>query len=422
MNLDLLKESHPAFGNGEEPSWLQGARAKALVELESTGFPGPRTEEWRYSNPKHILNVNWTLGASTASLAEAWKDPNAAVELVFVNGHFCPEQSRGFVGGKITNLKSLLGDKNAEKILARFTHEDSEAFSALNLAFLQDGAWISIDRNQTLEGLIHVLHVTDSSSDTTSQIRNVIALGTHASARVLETYVSNTNDCLTNVVTEIQLADGAELEHTLWQRGTAGSKIGRIHVHQKRDSAYDGHSFWLGSTWVRNDIHVELSEEGAACSLNGLYLLGGKQHLDNHTVIDHQAPHCVSRELYKGVLGGKSTGVYNGMVKVQQIAQKTDSEQANHNLLLSDGADINTKPELEIYADDVKCAHGTTVGQLDQQALMYMRMRGIPKSEAIHILTRAFAQELLEEIEDEVVRGRIEEEVFQRLAQIRDDD
>ena len=211
------------------------------------------------------------------------------------------------------------------------------------------------------------------------------------------------------------------MTHCIWQRGELGSKIGRVHIRQSRDSAYDGHSFWLGGEWVRNDIEVELSEPGAACSLNGLYLMDGEQHLDNHTLIDHQAPHCVSRELYKGVLGGKSTGVYNGMVKVQQPAQKTDSEQANHNILLSDSADINTKPELEIYADDVKCAHGTTVGQLDAEALLYMRMRGIPKAEAVHMLTQAFAEELLGELENEQLRSVMAEHVSTRLHRMRED-
>ena len=357
-----------------------------MQAFEQVGYPGPRTEAWKYSNPKHIAAVDWALAALAALDIEAYRLPHAAVELVFVNGHFSPELSRG-TAPETHTLRAAVESGSAQGQLAQFTAESREAFSALNLAFVQDGAWIRIDEEGDDSGLFHVLHVVDGDSDSAAQIRNRIQLGQHASAQVVESYVGQSSGSFTNAVTEIELSAGSELVHCIWQRGPSGTKVGRVHIQQQRDSAYDGHSFWLGGGWVRNDIEVELKEAGAACSLNGLYLLDGDQHLDNHTLIDHQAPHCVSRELYKGVLGGHSTGVYNGMVKVQQIAQKTDSEQANHNLLLSDSADINTKPELEIYADDVKCAHGTTVGQLDAEALMYMRMRGIPKAEAIHMLT-----------------------------------
>jgi Fe-S cluster assembly protein SufD len=432
-----LQHSHPAFSThspmNAEPTWLAEKRRSALDSFERLGFPGPRVEQWRYSNPKHIAVLDWAIPTNPdlaqdplqalAQRIDGLRIAHATAELVFINGHFSAALSRGLVTSTVGTLK-----ENADETqLARFTHESDEAFSALNLAFHQDGAWIVLDKNQTVEGLIHVIHCVEDfqgvEGDTPActLVRNGILLGEHASARVLESYYSNSADSFTNAVTEVQLAAGAELEHTIWQRNSAngGTKIGRVHVHQSRDSAYDGHSFWLGGTWVRNDIHVELAEPGAACSLNGLYLLDANQHLDNHTLIDHQAPHCISRELYKGVLSGKSTGVYNGMVKVQQIAQKTDSEQANHNILLSDRADINTKPELEIYADDVKCAHGTTVGQLDAVALQYMCMRGIPKADAVAILTGAFAQELLGEIEDEDLRGQLDQAVSSRLSELR---
>jgi len=424
-----LQHSHPAFTGKSEPNWLAEKRRAALASFETLGFPSRRVEQWRYSNPKHIAALDWTLGvepdpeqgAQTAlsNRIDALRIAHATAELVFVNGHFSHALSRGLVSGTIGPLSE--NKDKAKSQLARFTHESDEAFSALNLAFHQDGAWVVLGKNQVIEGLIHVIHLVEGSTSACTLLRNGIVLGEHASARVVESYSCNAADSFSNTVTEVQLGAGAELEHTIWQRNSAngGTKIGRVHVHQARDSAYDGHSFWLGGTWVRNDIHVELAEPGAACSLNGLYLLDAEQHLDNHTLIDHQAPHCLSRELYKGVLSGKSTGVYNGMVKVQRIAQKTDSEQANHNLLLSDTADINTKPELEIYADDVKCAHGTTVGQLDALSLQYMRMRGIPKAEAIAILTGAFAQELLGEVEDESLRDLLEQAVTARLAELR---
>jgi len=377
-------------------------------------------EEWRYSNPKHLAGVEWSLASKASHTVDALRIPHATHELVFVNGHFEPTQSRGFLAGRVSHLAEATENGEAEGLLARFTHESEEPFSALNLAFHQNGAWIVLEADEVVEGLIHILHLVDEGAEACAQLRNVVVLGTHASARIVESYAGQSAGSLTNSMTEIQLGAGAELEHTLWQRGPSGSKVGRVHVHQSRDSAYDSHSFWLGGAWVRNDIHVELAEPGAVCSLNGLYLLDQDQHLDNHTVIDHQAPHCVSRELYKGVLSGASTGVYNGMVKVQQAAQKTDSEQANHNILLSKSADINTKPELEIYADDVKCAHGTTVGQLDAEALLYMRMRGIPKGEAIHILTSAFAQELLGEVEDEDLQSIFGDAVSARLSDLRE--
>lgn len=425
MATSGLQNTHPAFTDGAEPKWLADKRQAALASFNQLGFPGRKLENWRYSNPKHIAAVDWALAKkATASDLEnrvaSHRIPHAIAELVFVNGRFNSTLSRGGVAGQIGPLSQVSDSK--ESLLARFTHDGKEAFSALNLAFHQDGAWIVLTKNTVIDGLIHILHLNDDTSESCSLIRNGIVLGEHASARVVESYGGASQGSLVNALTEVQLAAGAELEHTIWQHSGAesvGSKVGRVHVHQSQDSAYDGHSFWLGSAWVRNDIHVELAESGAACSLNGLYLLDGTQHLDNHTLIDHQAPHCTSRELYKGVLSGKSTGVYNGMVKVRKIAQKTDSEQANHNLLLSDSADINTKPELEIYADDVKCAHGTTVGQLDALALQYMRMRGIPKAEATAILTGAFAQELLGEVEDESLRDLLRQAVTARLAELR---
>jgi Fe-S cluster assembly protein SufD len=420
MSTANLQSSHPGFATGKEPTWLAGVRAAALADFDSTGIPNRRVEEWRYSNPKHIAGVDWTLAAEGAHKVDGLRIDHAIAELVFVNGRFDAAQSRGVQAGQLSHLGEAIASGSAKALLARFTHEPKEAFSALNLAFLQDGAWIVLDKNVALDGLIHILHLVDDGAEASAQIRNVIVLGEHASARVVESYAGLSDGTLTNALTEVQLGAGAELEHTLWQRGPTGSKIGRVHVHQGRDSAYDSHSFWMGGTWVRNDIHVELAEPGAACSLNGLYLLDKDQHLDNHTLMDHQAPHCVSRELYKGVLSGSSTGVYNGMVRVQKDAQKTDSEQANHNLLLSESADINTKPELEIYADDVKCAHGTTVGQLDAEALMYMRMRGISKTEAIHILTGAFVQELLGEVEDEALRALLAAVVKSRLSELRE--
>jgi Fe-S cluster assembly protein SufD len=429
MATSGLQNTHPAFTENAEPNWLAKKRRSALTAFEKLGFPGPKVEKWRYSNPKHISAVDWSLTkkpslektpeSALAGRVDALRIPHAVSELVFVNGHFSPALSRGVNPGVISPLSQT--PQQAQNQLARFTHESDEAFSALNLAFHQDGAWIVLEKNQVVEGLIHVIHLVEETTETCTLVRNGIVLAEHASARIVESYCCNAGDSFSNTLTEVQLAAGAELEHTIWQRHSThgGNKVGRVHVHQARDSAYDGHSFWLGGTWVRNDIHVELAEPGAACSLNGLYLLDANQHLDNHTLIDHQAPHCISRELYKGVLSGKSTGVYNGMVKVQKIAQKTDSEQANHNILLSDSADINTKPELEIYADDVKCAHGTTVGQLDAVALQYMRMRGIPKADAVAILTGAFAQELLGEIEDEALRDLLDQAVSARLSELR---
>jgi Fe-S cluster assembly protein SufD len=420
MSIEALQKSHPAYTTSNEPAWLHGLRRSALQAFEETGFPGPRVEDWKYSNPRHIKKIEWSMSAQASVNPEAYSLEQADIELVFVNGRFDASLSRGLTN-RVKPLSQAIESGEAEGRLAAFTGEKTQAFSALNLAFLQDGAWIDLQESQGPAGLIHILHLVDGQDDSSIHVRNRIQLGSCASAQVAESYVGLSKGSFTNAFTEIDLGSGAELVHCLWQRGDHGSKVGRVHVQQDQDSAYDGHSFWLGGAWVRNDIHVELGKPGAACSLNGLYLLDGKQHLDNHTTIDHQAPHCVSRELYKGVLGGRSTGVYNGMVKVQQEAQKTDSEQANHNILLSDSAQINTKPELEIYADDVKCAHGTTVGQLDAEALLYMRMRGIPKAEAMHILTGAFAQELLGELENPVLQESISTAVQKRLTSLKGD-
>jgi len=271
-----------------------------------------------------------------------------------------------------------------------------------------------------LQAPIHLLFVSSAPGNATlSQPRNLIVLGAGSQATVVETYAGLSDEVyFTNVVTEIVLGDNASLDHyKLQEEGARAFHIALTQVHHGRESRFTSHSIALGAALARNDVRALFATEGSECTLNGLYMATGKQHLDNRTLIDHQSPRCTSRELYKGVLDGQSRGVFSGRVLVRHDAQKTDASQTNKNLLLSDEALVDTKPQLEIFADDVKCAHGAAVGQLDEDALFYLRSRGIGQEAAKSLLTYAFASEMVNLIPLAPLRSRVRELVTSRLPE-----
>jgi len=348
-----------------------------------------------------------------------------AVRLVFVDGRYHPElSSRGtstggaFIGG--------LGTAHAERPelvereLARHADDQHDALTALNTAFIEDGAFIHLPAGTVLEAPIHLLFVSSAPGNATlSQPRNLIVLGAGSQATVVETWAALSDEVyFTNAVSEVVLGDNARLDHYKLQEESARAfHVALTQVHQGRDSRFSSHSVALGAALARNDVRALFAREGSECTLNGLYMATGKQHLDNRTLIDHQSPRCTSRELYKGVLDGHSRGVFSGRVLVRHDAQKTDASQTNKNLLLSDEALIDTKPQLEIFADDVKCAHGAAVGQLDEDALFYLRSRGIGQEAAKSLLTYAFASEMVNLIPLAPLRARVRELVTSRLPE-----
>ena len=298
-----------------------------------------------------------------------------------------------------------------EPYLARHAKFQEHAFTALNTAFLQDGVFLSVPKGKVIAEPIELLFVSTTPGEgTVSHPRNLVVVGPGAQLTLIETFVGlDENVYFTNAVTEIVAGEGAVIDHYKIQRESVEAfHIATTQIYQTRGSNFSSHFVSLGGSLVRNEINVVLDGENCECTLNGLYLANGTQHVDCHTVIDHAKPHCNSHELYKAVLDGKGHGVFNGKIFVRQDAQKTDAKQTNQTLLLSNDATINTKPQLEIFADDVKCTHGATVGQLQEEQLFYLRTRGIGLQEARSLLTFAFANDIVGRIKVEPIRAQLE--------------
>ncbi len=424
--------------NGKSASPLHSARKSAIARFAEIGFPTPRDEEWRYTNLAPILRnafrpvTDYDPGGVTAGQLEPFSFKGlACIELVFVNGHYAPELSSPRPLPKGVQVSSLAAALDAtpeavEAHLARYVRldggaapmRDHHAFAALNTAFMQDGAFVHLPKGAVLETPIHLLFVSTVRGEATvSHPRNLILAEAGSRATLFESYVGPKEDVyLTNAVTEIVLGENAALDsYKLQRESREGFHIARSHAHLSRNSAFSSHVISLGGALVRNEVTAILDGEGGTATLNGFSLLEGRQHVDNHTWIEHVKPHCTSRELYKGIMDGASTGVFRGRIFVHQEAQKTDAIQSNRTLVLSDDARITTKPQLEIYADDVKCTHGATVGRLDQNAIFYLRSRGIGLEAARQILIQAFANEILDLVRVEPVRAQLERLVSQQL-------
>jgi Fe-S cluster assembly protein SufD len=295
---------------------------------------------------------------------------------------------------------------------------DQHAFAALNTAFTQDGAFIHLPEGKVLEAPIHLMFVSTAQGEATvSHPRNLIVAEAGSRATLLESYVGPQGEVyLTNAVTEAVVGEGANLDYYKLQRESReGFHIARAHAHVSRNGAFSSNILSLGGSLVRNEVTTVLDGEGVTSTLNGFSLLEGRQHVDNHTWIEHVKPHGTSRELYKGILDGASTGVFRGRIYVHQEAQKTDAIQSNRTLVLSDDARITTKPQLEIYADDVRCTHGATVGRLDENAIFYLRSRGVGLEAARQVLIQAFANEVLDLVKVEPARAQVEGIVSQKL-------
>jgi Fe-S cluster assembly protein SufD len=411
-----------------EPAWLAEARQKALTSFNRLGFPTTRDEEWRFTSVAPIADGSFTLARQTAALTgadvEAYRwltEPT--ITLVFVDGVYRQELSS--LAGvpadvQIGSLAAARSERVLERHLTTVADAQRQAFTALNTAFLTDGLFVSIPDGVIVRTPIHALFITSSdAAPTMVHPRVLIVLGAHSQASIIESYESrHRTRSFTNVVTEVVAGENASLHHYKLQReSSAGFHIGAIAARAARNAALVFHSVSLGGALVRNDVTIRLDGEGATCTLNGVYLTDGSRLVDNHTTIDHAQPHCDSREVYRGVLADKSRAVFNGKIVVRQDAQKTDAKQTSKALLLSPDAQINTKPELEIFANDVKCTHGAAVGQMDDEAIFYLRARGLDEGEARHMLIRAFAGEVLNQIPIESLRTRLDRELVQRLPE-----
>ncbi len=419
--------------NGFDPLWLKAQRHAAFQRVAERGFPTVRDEAWKYTPVGRILSVAFApaIAGANPRLSAAAIDQLAGdlggVRLVFVNGYFSPQCSsleKLPQGVKVQSLASALADGGDafEPLLARPLAEQTHAFTALNAACAEDGAFVRIPANTVIEEPIHLVFLSDPgaalpAAPVVSHPRSLVLAGPGSRVTIVETYVGTLDEVyLTNAVTEVVLEEGAAVEHYKVQNETATAfHIALLDVRQERDTQFTTHSVALGSLLARHEVTVRLHGPGAETTLNGLYMPQNEQHLDNPTTIDHIAPECTSRELYKGVIDGQGRGVFDGRIIVRPGAMKTDSGQRNKNLLLSGEARVNSRPQLEIFADDVKCAHGSTVGQLNEEVVFYLRTRGFSQLAARELLTYAFVGEMLDLIRLQPLRSHVEKLVALRL-------
>jgi len=414
-------------GQGSAPALLQTLRKQGMARFQALGFPTTKNEDWHFTSVAPIAERTFRPAAAGGVIEKADIDRFNFGEsgwhtLVFVNGAFSKElSSNAPLGNKVrvTSLASAIkaGTAGIDSHIGKIATFEQHAFTALNTAFMNDGAFIEIGADAVVEQPIHLLFFSDGEG--VSHPRNLIVTARHSRATVIESYVSLGNSAyFTNSVTEISLGEGSHLDHYKLQRESESAfHVGTVQVRQARDSQLHSFSLAVGGSLARTNIYTSLDGDAATCTLNGLYLTDGAQHVDNQTSIEHIAPNCPSHELYKGVLDGRSHGVFNGKVYVHPEAQKTDGKQSNNNLLLSPTARVDTKPQLEIFADDVKCTHGATVGRLDELAMFYLNSRGIGPETARILLTYAFAADVLETIELEPLRVELEKMVLARFVE-----
>ncbi len=415
----------------EGPAWLAPLRHTAMDQFNANGFPTTRNEDWHFTNPAPITEAAFepmkaALGTLTPAVVAPFTLESAWPRLVFVNGRYAPSLSKVDVlpkGVRVMNLTSALLEEPTllERHLGKVARFDEQAFAfcALNTALMKDGAFLHVAKDTVVETPIHLLFVSDAGAEGgVSYPRNLFVVEQNAQATVIEQYVS-AGDAryLTNAVTECVVVDGATLRHYKVQdEGKRAFHVGHVEAHQGRDSHYVSFVSSTGAALSRSNVFTRLAGAGGGATLNGLSLLDGEQTCDIQTRIEHIEPNCFSRETYKAVLDDASHGVFNGKVYVHPEAQKTDGKQTNQTLLLSDRARIDTKPQLEIFADDVKCTHGATVGQLDERMAFYLRSRGIGAETARQLLTYAFAADVLEMIELEELRNVLEAQTMDRFT------
>lgn len=415
-----------AAERADDDAWLRDLRAESLARFADQGFPNTKQEEWRYTRVTPMAEVPFQLGCPattpvTRSAIEDKASPVFARSLyVFVDGRFEPALSAlaTRTDVHVESLRAL--DTAIEPPLGSLVDTKQHPFAALSTALLDDGAVLRVPKGTQVKDPLHLVFVaTGSREPRATQPRLFIDASENSRVQVIQDFVSLSDDVgLTNGVSEIRVGAGAQVDLVTIQRENAGSfHFSNVSARLGRDARFSHHNLTLGGRLVRNDLEVVLEEEGADCTLNGLFIGAGEQVIDNHTLLDHAVPHGTSRQLYKGILGGRSRGVFRGRVIVRPNAQKTVAYQSNPNLLLTTGARVDSKPQLEIYANDVKCGHGSSIGQLDQDAIFYLRTRALSEPRARQLLTRGFAQQILAALPVAALTEGLNEPLGDRLAE-----
>jgi Fe-S cluster assembly protein SufD len=408
--------------------WLELVRSSAMERFEQLGFPTVHDEDWKYTNLAPLAKQSFVPAtrperASFDASHFAYPETTSA-HLVVVNGFLSEELSDKTALDSVVAIDLLAAvadaryNKVARAYLARNAGYHNNGLAALNTAFLQSGLFLLIPKNVKVEKPIQVTFLTDADQTAPASFpRLLIVAEEHSSATLIESFVSTGEEpYFTNAVAEVVVKEGARLEHYRVQReSNKAFHVSLTSAELGRSSSYDTTSINLGGRLARHDISVVMDNEGAECWVDGLYLAGADQHTDTHSVIDHQKPNCTSHQLYKGILDGNARAVFNGKIFVREGAQKTDAMQTNKNLLLSPQARVDTKPQLEIYADDVKCAHGAAVGQIDQEELFYLEARGINPELGRKLLTYGFAEEVIDKIKIDSIKSQLDEIVLRQL-------
>ncbi|HYL97581.1 MAG TPA: Fe-S cluster assembly protein SufD [Blastocatellia bacterium] len=429
-NLYVTDFDRELKNDAKKPAWLGSIKESAFKRFLELGFPTTRLENWKYTNASPIATTPFALGAPDLKSFDARVLETAPLgdldcaRIVVIDGVYA-----GTIGGKTSNNSAVRVESLAKAIaeedpivtkhLTRYANYTKNAFAALNTAFIKDGVALHIPDGAIVEDPIYILFVsTGNGPNGVSHPRALVTAGRDCQATVIQGFIGfGSEKWLTNAVTEIVIGENSRIDHfNLQDESRQAYHVATLQVNQGRSSGFHTHSIALGGALVRNDVNDVLDGEGAEATLDGLYVETGDQFVDNHTLIDHAQPHCSSREVYKGILDGKAKGVFDGSIIVRKDAQKTDARQSNKNLLLSGEAEINTKPQLEIFADDVKCSHGATIGQIDQESIFYLRSRGIDLESARSIMMYAFANEILDRIKSERLRSKIGKAVFARLS------
>lgn len=430
--LSVYTEPFGPWGKGQDPFWLPELRRAGLEQFAAVGLPHVQQEDWRFTPLTPLSRMPFR-----PLLAPPMAWPDAALvgaqpfgnldtfRLVFVDGHFAPGLSRleGLPAGFLIEAytaRAGVGGSSLPSGLGRCAPVELNPFAALNAAYFTDGAELRVARGVMVPKPVHLVHLTTAEEPgSAAHTRNLIVLEEGAALTVLETYASVTPaPHFTNAVVELDIGPGARLEHLRFQdENPAAVHIATLGGRFDRSSQAWLHSFALGARLSRGNMHTQLVGEGLECVLNGLYLTRNDQLADHHMVVEHAAPHCASHEYFNGILDDRSRGVFHGRILVRSGAQKTDAKQTNKNILLSDAAQVDTKPQLEIYADDVKCTHGATVGQLDEDSIFYLRARGLAVETARRMLIHAFAGEIIDRVQWIPAREELDERVWNRLEQ-----
>lgn len=424
----VLEELSKRFEQLDKNVSFHAHREKALHDLDQTGLPAPKNEEYKFTNLTRVLERQFSSLDKVGSQVDPSVLDKLQIEglevhkLVFVNGAYAPALSDSEIIDKVkVSTVAEAIQSNNQSFLENFgkaSKDNKDEFLQMNTALTEDGAFIEIEKNAIIEKPIALYFVNDSSNQSIySSGRNLIIANESSQFTFLEYYLTEGNkDSFSNITTEIIVGANANVSlYKLKNNKDSAYHVGTTQVHQSRASVFSSYTFTLNGAIVRNNLNVASDGEGCETHMFGLYVVDGKTHVDNHTAVDHIQPNSYSNELYKGILDDQAKGVFNGKVFVRQEAQKTNAFQSNKNILMSDSAVVNTKPQLEIWADDVKCSHGCTTGQLDMDALFYLRARGLSKDSARAVLLYAFAIEVIENVKLEPLKKYLEHQISERL-------